>query len=217
MNMKAKMIFILLGLLVSCTKTEPTEILSSSVGFDRTAYTISGKVVWEHDDVSGVKDVTITLSGAESQSTTTDVNGNYSFTVSNIGSYTITPSKLLNLTNGLDTADAKSIQRHVTLISLITDPYKRVAADCNKNNTISTVDAAIINQAILGNPSALAILAPSWKFVDASYTLTNPPGNFSVPSGFPQTITINLTGNETGKDFVGIKRGDVNGTANPAN
>lgn len=213
--MKQTLIFIFVILMSSCTKNSSIFSPATQTS-DRTTYTISGTVLWEHDDVTGVNGVTVNLTGSETQTTSTDAFGNYSFTVSTLGSYTVTPSKLDNLLNGLDTSDVRSIQRHVTLIAPINDPYKRVAADANKSNTISTIDASIINQALLGNPQALAILAPSWKFVDASYTLTLPPNNSGVPSGFPQTRTFTLTGNETGIDFVGIKRGDVNGSTNPS-
>jgi Carboxypeptidase regulatory-like domain len=56
-----------------------------------TTYSISGKV-------SGavLQNVTITLGGANSGSTTTDASGNYSFTGLANGSYTVTPSKTGN-------------------------------------------------------------------------------------------------------------------------
>jgi len=55
-------------------------------------YSISGHV---EDDVriEGVPDVTMTLSGASSATTTTDNVGNYTFTGLNNGIYTVTPSK----------------------------------------------------------------------------------------------------------------------------
>jgi hypothetical protein len=58
---------------------------STSTGF----YTISGQALVGGTGVSGV---TIGLSGTLSASTTTDENGDYSFTVSAGGTYTITPS-----------------------------------------------------------------------------------------------------------------------------
>src|SRR5437879_2835024 len=52
---------------------------------------ISGSV---SDSAGGVSGVTITLSGRQSSSVTTDVNGNYSFVNLPAGSdYTVTPSK----------------------------------------------------------------------------------------------------------------------------
>jgi CSLREA domain-containing protein len=53
-------------------------------------FTISGTITFGGNGLSGV---TVTLSGAESATTTTDVGGHYTFTVSTSGSYIVTPSK----------------------------------------------------------------------------------------------------------------------------
>lgn len=177
-------------------------------------YTISGQITWEHN-AAGVKDATVKLTGTESQTTTADAGGYYSFTVSSTGAYTVTPTKDINKLNGLSSADATAIQQHVTLIAPINDPYKRIAADMNKDNKISTLDASIINQAVIGNPAANRFLSPSWVFVDAAYTLTLPAQNADVPTGYPVAISFTLSGNTSGLNFVGIKRGDVNGSADP--
>jgi hypothetical protein len=58
--------------------------------FDRSGYSISGRVTLSGSGLSGV---TINLTGSTSASTTTDSNGNYTFTGIQNGSYTITPSK----------------------------------------------------------------------------------------------------------------------------
>ena len=213
--MKFLSIAFLVLLSVSCTKSDNLFIASQSSS-DRSNYLISGKIVWEHDDITGVKSVLVTLSGAESQVTTTDVNGNYAFVVSTLGSYTVTPTKTTNKLNGLSSADVIAIQQHVTLINPINDPYKRIASDTYISNTINTLDASIINQALLGNPAALNHLNPSWKFVDASYTLTLPPANQAVPTGYPQSISFVLSADVLNVDFIGIKRGDVNGTCDPS-
>lgn len=212
-----KTLFLILSLVcISFGCTKSSDVLLSEIQVQpRTTYTISGTIRWEHDDVTGVNNVTVNLSGSEVQSTTTDINGNYSFSVSTLATYTVTPSKLTNLTNGCDSADASIIQNHIAFMTAINDPYKRVAADANKNNFLSTIDASIILQAKQGNPQALSILSPSWRFVDASYILTLPVNYFAVPSGFPQSKTFTISGNTSGIDFVGIKRGDVNGSTNP--
>lgn len=212
--MKIFAIFILLTL-CQCQKSKSN--LINDAAMDRTTYILSGRVIWEHDDLSGVKDVIISLSGPESLVDTTDSNGEFSFTVSTLGSYTLIPVKNINLLNGVAVDDGTTIQKHLTLIQLITDPYKRIAADANKDNRISTVDAVIIKQAVNGNPTALNYLNPSWKFVDAAFLLALPPNNNDVPTGYPEIISVTITGDTFNLDFIGIKRGDVNGTANPAN
>jgi Tol biopolymer transport system component len=54
-----------------------------------TNYTISGQIQRNGTPLSGV---TVALSGNSTGSTTTDANGNYSFTVAEGGSYTVTPT-----------------------------------------------------------------------------------------------------------------------------
>jgi hypothetical protein len=71
----------------------------SDLGANQTAdftgslvnYTISGRVT---SGGSGLGGVTVTLSGSQSSSATTDTSGNYSFTVPAEGNYSVTSSKL---------------------------------------------------------------------------------------------------------------------------
>ncbi|MBK6929502.1 MAG: T9SS type A sorting domain-containing protein [Saprospirales bacterium] len=88
-----------------------------------------------------------------------------------------------------------------------------MAADVNKSNSISTIDATIINQSLLGNPAALLQFKTSWRFVPQSHTMIDPPW------GFPESISLpGVMASQTDQDFYGIKTGDVVATwANPAN
>lgn len=54
-------------------------------------YTLGGRIADAQD--RGISNVALTLSGSQTGSAQTDVNGNYSFTVLAEGNYTITPSK----------------------------------------------------------------------------------------------------------------------------
>lgn len=174
---------------------------------------ISGTLIWEHDDVSGVGSTTVALMGDQTNSVTTPAAGTYSFTVASGSNFTVTPTKNINKLNGVTTADATRIQQHVAGSNPLTDPYKQVAADVNKSNSITTADATVINQALLGNPSALAQFKTSWRFTPTSHTMTIPPW------GFPEKITLTgLTNSAINQNFFGIKTGDVvTAFANPAN
>ncbi|GAB4496711.1 MAG: hypothetical protein OHK0019_28940 [Saprospiraceae bacterium] len=174
---------------------------------------ISGTVIWEHDDVTGVGNTTVALTGDLTNSVTTPTAGTYSFTVTSGSSFTVTPTKTINKLNGVTVADATRIQQHVTNSNPITDPYKQVAADVNKSNSITTADATVINQALLGNPSALSQFKTSWRFTPTSHTMTIPPW------GFPEKITLTgLTNSAINQNFFGIKTGDVvTAFADPAN
>ncbi|MBK8966931.1 MAG: lamin tail domain-containing protein [Lewinellaceae bacterium] len=176
--------------------------------------TFSGTIIWEHDNISGVKDATVALSGAGTGSGQTDINGDYTISIPLVsGNYTLKPLKNSNKTNGLSVVDALVVQQHLTGNAPITDPYKQVAADVNKSNSITTLDAALINQVLLGNPAANAIFNTSWRFVPASYALPLPPW------GFPEKIDLTgVNADQSGLDFTGIKLGDLAaGYADPAN
>lgn len=201
---------LLIALFASCTKDSSYQ---QEAVVDRTTYIISGKVFWEGNLTDGVGNVLIQLSGPENQSMTTSADGLYSFSVSTPGIYTITPTKTSNLLNGVTGSggDATLIQQYVAGLTTLTT-YQIIAADANKNNTITTLDASIINQATLGNPSAQNILKPSWTFVDKSYSFGLVP---PIPN-YPKTVTVNVNSDVFNVDFIGIKRGDVNSSCNPA-
>lgn len=192
-----------------------SDAVEVTVGLGPCSYTISGTVIWEHDDASGVKDVNVALTGDQTGSTTTPLSGAYSLTVTSGSDFTVTPTKNINKLNGLTAADATRVQQHVTNVNPLPGPFKRIAADVNKSNSITTLDATLINQVLLGNPAANAQFNTSWRFVPAAYTFPNP----NVPWGFPEKITLTgVSGDVSGQDFKGIKLGDLATTfANPAN
>ena len=174
---------------------------------------VSGKLIWENDDASGVGNAVVSLSGDETASMTTPADGLFSFSVEASSDLTINPAKTINKLNGVTTADATRIQQHVANSNPLTDLYKLVAADVNKSNSVTTQDASIINQALLGNPAALVQFKTSWRFVPTSHTMNNPPW------GFPEKITLNdVQGSMSEQNFYGIKTGDVlTPFTNPAN
>ncbi len=176
--------------------------------------TFSGKIIWEHDDASGVKDATVALSGAGTGSGQTDINGDYTISIPLVsGNYTLKPLKNINKTNGLSVVDALAVQQHLTGNVPIVDPYKMVAGDVDKSNYLSTFDALLIKQVLLNNPLAHTIFNTSWRFVPGSISLGMPPW------GFPEQIDLlAVNGDQSGLDFTGIKLGDLTaGYADPAN
>lgn len=191
----------------TCTFSITVETCSSIIDF-------SGNIKFSNNTALGVNNALVTLTGSASGSDLSDTNGDYFIsTALTNGSFTLKPTKTTLKLNGVTVADATAVQQHVSLANPITDPYKLVAADVNKSNSITTVDASIINQALLGNPTALAQFKTSWRFVPTSHTMTNPPW------GFPEQRTYtNISGPQVNQDFFGIKTGDiVTAFANPAN
>ncbi|MCB9356931.1 MAG: T9SS type A sorting domain-containing protein [Lewinellaceae bacterium] len=191
-----------------CSNTDAVEVSVITCNID-----FSGKITWERDDVSGVKDATVNLTGSAAGSEATDLFGEYSIsTMVSSGSFTLKPVKNINKFNGVTAGDVTAIQQHVANITPITDPYILVCADVNKSNSVSGLDATLLNQALLGNPVANNLFNTSWRFVPLSWVLSNPPW------GFPEQIVFtSITESQTDQDFVGMKIGDVTGDANPAN
>ncbi|MBK7338440.1 MAG: hypothetical protein IPJ00_20825 [Saprospirales bacterium] len=176
--------------------------------------TISGDILWEQNEGLGVNQVTVKLTGDQTLTTTTNTSGFYSLNPGSGSNFIVTPTKTINKLNGVTVADVTAIQQHVANINLLPAPFKRIAADVNKSNTISSLDATLISQALLGNPAALNQIT-SWRFVPYSYTFPNP----NIPWGFPEKIILTgVSGDVPNQDFKGIKLGDVVATfANPAN
>lgn len=192
-----------------------TATCSFVVGVNCT--TVSGRIIWEADHSKGVKDATVRLFMGPTQvgSDLSKLNGDYSIAANTLGAHTISPVKNINRFNGVDAIDASLIMQHVNGTLIITDPYKKIAADVNHNGFITTTDATVITNALSGNSSALAAFNIFWRFAPTSYVM--PATAPSIVPSFPENISVNITGPDiTNQDFYGIKIGDVNGTANPA-
>ena len=127
--------------------------------------------------------------------------------------YTITPSKNANHKNGVTTADLVAIRRHILNLEPFTTPYQMIAADANGNNGVATSDMVEIRRLIL-NINQTFTDNTSWKFVDAAYEF--PAALNPWEEDFPQSITTTSLQEELmTANFVAVKIGDVNNTANP--
>jgi len=180
---------------------------------DPVTFSISGIIEWSRNNNNGVKDATVNLSVGATDSELSDVDGTFTFDgLVTPGNFTIKPVKNLNKLNGVTVGDALRIQQHITGLNLITDPYDLVAADVNGSNTVTILDATLINQSLNNNQNALNLFSKSWRFVPQSHTMSNPPW------GFPEQIDLtNISDDQTGLDFYGIKIGDVvTAFANPS-
>lgn len=145
--------------------------------------------------------------------TTTDVDGWYSFVVPSGGNYTITPSYdyVGDCLNGVTTFDLVLISKHVHDLQYFTSPYQLIAADADNSGTVDLLDSLELRKLILGIYTALPNNA-CWRFVRADYVFPDPTNPFSPP--YPETVTTGVTTQSiAGIDFIGIKIGDVNGSA----
>lgn len=186
---------------------------------------ISGKLIWEGDDVSGVAQATVFLSGdAIDSDGPTVADGLYTLIAGANGNFVVTPEKPAppaDPLNGVAANDALAIQNHLSGAIPITDPYKLIAADINLSNSVTQQDADLIRQVLKGSAYALEFFINNpWRFVPTpdpgpGFPGYNPPPNpFTAPIPESRVLT-GVSGGATGQDFYGIKTGDVNASANP--
>lgn len=144
--------------------------------------------------------------------TLSDQNGAYQFNAIPIGSNaTVTPLKDDNPLNGVSTFDLVLISKHILGIQLLDSPYKMIAADANKNGSITATDIVEFRKLILGLYQKLPANT-SWRFVDRDFDFPNTSNPFQSP--FPEVkMYADLYGHRLDGDFTAIKVGDVNGSA----
>ncbi|MCB0530128.1 MAG: hypothetical protein KDC65_16740, partial [Saprospiraceae bacterium] len=185
---------------------------------DPNKVTVAGALATEFGD--GVEDADVNLQGTPpnggtpvSQFGLSNDQGGYVFNNAlPLGSnYTVTPTKDDNPLNGVSTYDLVLISKHILGLEPLNSPYKMIAADANKSNSITTFDIVEIRKLILGIYNELPNNT-SWRFVDKDFNFPQPTNPFATQ--FPETKDVaDLQLDKWDNDFVGVKVGDVNGTA----
>ncbi len=124
--------------------------------------------------------------------------------------YDVAPDKNDDLVNGVSTLDIVKITKHILGNDLLPTPYSIIAADVNKSGTVSTADVIALRKVILGIDNKFPAGQQSWRFIKSDFIFPTPTNPFET--AFPEAAQINLLSNVT-SDFVGVKVGDVNGSA----
>lgn len=170
--------------------------------------TLAGVITTENNQsIAGVQvNVNSEMSGI------TGVDGAYE--INNLaigGDYSIAPYSNDNPLNGVTTLDLVLISKHILGIELLDSPYKLIAADVNNTASITTLDMIQLRKLILNIDSELANNT-SWRFIDHAYEFVQPTNPWA--EAFPEFINENnLATSIFDNDFVGVKIGDVNGSA----
>ncbi|RMG88024.1 MAG: hypothetical protein D6714_01350, partial [Bacteroidetes bacterium] len=176
---------------------------------DTALVVISGGTYDEEDNP--VNGVGISVNGGNVIST--DANGIFVF--DNLpagGDYTLVPKKDDDLLNGVTTYDMALISKHILNIKKLDSPYKIIAADVNGSGTVTTMDLVALRKAILHMSDEFPNNY-SWRFVENTYAFPDPANPFLET--FPEYINYNnLAENISNADFVAVKIGDVNNSAN---
>ena len=175
---------------------------------------LEGNVLTE--DNQGVNDVHVVveeMNSGEIYETESMETGQYGMSVPMpVGiDYMITPARDDNHLNGVSTLDVFKIQRHVLGIEKLDSPYKLIAADVNSSESVSAVDLVELQKIILGYTDEFPANS-SWRFVNSDYEF----GDETDPWPFEEVIELTpLLFSTDSENFVGVKVGDVNGSANP--
>ncbi|HMQ97005.1 MAG TPA: SdrD B-like domain-containing protein [Candidatus Nanoperiomorbaceae bacterium] len=168
---------------------------------------IAGLITTEEDET--VEDVLVTLNGQPSADMVTDATGWYVFDDLQYGyDYTVTPQRDGDYLNGVSTFDLVLISKHILGVQFLDSPYKRIAADVNRTESITTLDMIELRKLILSIDIAFSNNT-SWRFVERDYVFPNPSNPWQ--EDFPEAISVNdlPDGGLSNADFVAVKIGDV--------
>ncbi len=177
-----------------------------------SAATIAGTIETEAGEEVELVDVEI--DGGFTNALPTDNAGDFAFPdLVMFQDYTVIPEKDLDPTNGVSTYDLVLMSQHILGIETLDSPYAMIAADVNNDGNITTFDIVQTRQLILYIIEDFPNNT-SWRFVDKGYLF--PDTNNPWMEAFPEVIDItNLSQDELNADFIGVKVGDVNGSAVP--
>jgi thiol-disulfide isomerase/thioredoxin len=145
----------------------------------------------------------------------TDATGMYNFTTLLVvdSTYRIVAERDTNDTNGISTNDLRTISQHILGVDTLTGA-SMIAADANRSSSISVVDIIRLRSKVLGITNVL-VDQPSWIFLNADYTFSNPEIPFDEVYNGPATILEFDASRTAPLNFSGIKIGDVNHSALP--
>ncbi|MEO0043669.1 MAG: hypothetical protein RL329_3117 [Bacteroidota bacterium] len=181
-------------------------------GTDERRAVVSGGV--QTETRSNIENVAVKVSanGVAAGAFTTRADGAFSIGGLSMGqNYAVRGEKTDNLLNGVTTYDIALISRHILGTEVLASPYKIIAADVNNDRDVNTADMINLRRLILHITSALPNNNPSWRFVNSAYAFrsaTNPLGE-----DFPEVVNATNAARTNTANFVGIKVGDLNGSA----
>jgi len=190
----------------------PIEVqtIQGSVCVEENMASITGRIYTE--DNENIALANVQLAGAKTETITTNNTGNYSFTdLETNRNYTVTPRKNTSFRNGVSTVDVGRIRAHFLSRTLLDSPYKIIAGDINRDGRVNTQDVALARAIFLATPIGID-LGDSWRFIPADFQLPSDP----FTTTFPENLIFSpLMSDQINEDFIGVKLGDVDNSANP--
>ncbi|MEK7254581.1 MAG: HYR domain-containing protein, partial [Bacteroidota bacterium] len=171
--------------------------------------TIGGEIITEKGDNLPAVDVHV-----ENYSWMSSTGDDGEFDLPNLptgGNYVLAPEKNTDHLNGVTTFDLVLMSRHILNISKLPTPHKIIAADVNRSKAVTTADLVTLRKLILHIYDELPGNT-SWRFVENGYVFPDSTNPFMEV--FPEKISVfNLSQNVPNANFIGIKTGDVNCSA----
>jgi surface protein len=153
---------------------------------------------------------------ADTLATHTDALGQYRFEGVPLGwDYRILPHADGDDRNGISIVDLTMLRDHLLngASPWVTTPYGFIGADVNGSGTLTITDLTTLRALLLTAITSFP-QSPSWRFVEAAYSFASPLPPWPEP--YAESVSLSkLQGDQTGLDFVGIKIGDLNLSANP--
>ncbi|MEP7321905.1 MAG: T9SS type A sorting domain-containing protein [Saprospiraceae bacterium] len=190
----------------------PVDVLGGTACINAASLVnLSGKIIDRQN--AGIKSADVKLRGTDSLNISTPDNGTYTFNnLVTTGNYTLSVMKNTNTSNGIDLLDLTLLQDHIITRTVITDPYKLLAADINRDGSIDILDLAELQDLIITRISNFTNNT-SWIFIPTNDSLTAAK---VFNKTYLTTRTVNSpAGDQANLDFYGIKIGDINQSANP--
>jgi hypothetical protein len=171
---------------------------------------IYGLVKTENGELTAKADIELYNNNSLQRYMTTGNAGYYFFGDLNMNTpYVIKSKRNDDAINGVTTADIVKISRHILGIEELNSPYKLIAADVNGSNTISAVDISEIRKLILGIKTSFSKTS-SWLILSSDYVFADP----KKPWNFLSEANVITTNESNQANFIAIKKGDVNNSAN---
>ncbi|MEL6865681.1 MAG: peroxidase family protein, partial [Bacteroidota bacterium] len=126
--------------------------------------------------------------------------------------YDVRAYKNDNHINGVSTYDIVLATWHILGAQPLDSPYKIIAADINNSGSITTNDLIEMRRLVLFLTTEFANTT-SWRFIPADYEFTNPLN--PLAEDFEKAVAISRLTEYSKADFIGVKMGDLNDSANP--
>jgi lysyl endopeptidase len=175
--------------------------------------TLTGKIQTVNGVGINLTGVTLQTATVALDSVTTDTSGIYTFNIPRyVNGVYVVPTKYINVKNGISTIDLVLIRKHILNLEPLPSVFHRLACDVNASGTISTADIVQVQKINLNSIQKFAVNVPfSWMYYIKNFNPLIP----QTLSPFYAPIAIEPTKSLYRTDFIGVKLGDANQSADP--